>query len=164
MSKCATFIFIFLCWVSAQASEVVLVTGASRGIGRSIADLLAKDDYIVYAAVRSLPENPSPNPRLHWIKLDVTDQDSVDQAIETIVQNERGIDVLVNNAGIFMFGSIENLTIEEAQALFDVNFFGAMRVTQAVLPHMRAQKKKNYPNQLQSCFSPRAYGQRLCRH
>jgi len=131
-----------LCCACIQASEIVLVTGASRGIGRAIVELLVGEDYIVYAGVRSLPSNDSSlQPRLHWIELDITDQGSVDRAIETIVQTEGRIDVLVNNAGIFMVGTAENLTIEDAKSMFDVNFFGTMRVTQAVLPYMRAQNK-----------------------
>jgi short-subunit dehydrogenase len=76
---------------------------------------------------------------MHIIEIDVTDQKLIDNAVNTIISKEGRIDVLVNNAGIEMLGSIENHTIEEAQKLFDVNFFGPMRLSQAVLPFMRAQ-------------------------
>lgn len=123
-----------------EANKVVLITGASRGIGASISDLLTHEGYSVYAGVRNIPATTVPD-NLHLIHLDVTDQTSVDLAIKTIIAKEGHIDVLVNNAGIMFYGSIENITIEEAQKLFNVNFFGVMRVTQAVLPHMRDQKK-----------------------
>lgn len=130
------------------ASQVVLVTGASRGIGLSIAHFLAFEGYTVYAGVRDLSSfnqndysHLIETGHLHVIPLDVTDQKSVELAIETIIKREERIDVLVNNAGIMVYGSIENVTIEEAQKIFDVNFFGIMRVTQSVLPIMRMQKE-----------------------
>jgi NADP-dependent 3-hydroxy acid dehydrogenase YdfG len=130
-----------------HANQVVLITGASRGIGYAIADLLASDGYVVYAGVRKessqefLASSQHKYTNLHPVEIDVTNQKSINLAIETIISNEGHLDVLVNNAGIMVYGSIENVTIEEAEKVFDVNFFGMMRVTQAVLPSMRAQKK-----------------------
>jgi NAD(P)-dependent dehydrogenase (short-subunit alcohol dehydrogenase family) len=139
--------FFYLC-AQGHANEVVLVTGASRGIGYATAELLAREGYCVYAAVRRssslelVSTGQKQNPKnFHLIELDVTDQTSIDNAIKTIMANEGHLDVLVNNAGIMVYGSIENTTIEEAQKIFDVNFFGVMRVTQAVLPIMREQKR-----------------------
>lgn len=128
-------------------SEVVLISGASRGIGLSIADLLAREGYIVYAGVRatssgSLLKVKERYPdHLHIISLDVTDENIIQEAVKTILTQEGKIDVLVNNAGIGIYGTVENVTIEEAQKVFDINFFGAMRLSQAVLPSMRAQNK-----------------------
>ncbi len=131
-----------------HTSQVVLITGASRGIGLSIASLLAREGYIVYAGIRNsssieeaLAIQENYPERFHLIELDVINQKSVDQAIQIIQEQQNRLDVLINNAGILIYGSIENHTIEEAQHLFDVNFFGAMRVTQAVLPLMRHQQK-----------------------
>ena len=124
----------------AGAREVALVTGASRGIGAAIADLLAKEGYAVYAGARSVPSTEE-RENIHWVQLDVTDQESVDRAVQTVIDNEGRVDVLVNNAGIMFYGSVENVAIEEAERIFDVNFFGVIRMTQAVLPHMRDKKK-----------------------
>lgn len=77
---------------------------------------------------------------LRIVTLDVTDEKNVQEAVGKILQEAGKIDVLVNNAGVMIYGSVENVTIKEAQELFDVNFFGVMRVTQAVLPHMREKK------------------------
>jgi NAD(P)-dependent dehydrogenase (short-subunit alcohol dehydrogenase family) len=140
-------IFTFFTFASTQASEVVLITGASRGLGLSIAEILTKAGYIVYAGHRAnsslekLEEIQKSSPHLHPLLMDVTDQESVDKAIAVIMTEEGHIDALINNAGILITGSLENLTIEEAKLIFDVNFFGMTRVTQAVLPIMRVQKK-----------------------
>lgn len=135
-----------LLFTQAQANQVVLITGASRGIGYAAAELLANEGYTVYAGTRSTPSSALPSrlrhlKNFHVVELDVTDQQSVDLAVKTILENEGRLDVLVNNAGIMVYGSVENVTIEEAQKVFDVNFFGVMRTAQAVLPVMRAQKK-----------------------
>lgn len=120
--------------------EVVLVTGASRGIGKAVAELLEQEGYIVYAGVRALPSE-SASGRLRWILLDVTDEGSVDAAVRRILAEEGRIDALVNNAGVIVSGSVENVSIDEARAVFDVNYFGAMRMMQAVLPSMRERNK-----------------------
>lgn len=140
------FISIFcLLFSQVQSNQVVLITGASRGIGYATAELLGKEGYTVYAGVResSLPLITSQAfvRNFNTIQLDVTDQQSIDMAIKKIIDNEGRLDVLVNNAGIMVYGSIENVTVEEAKKVFDVNFFGVMRTTQAVLPIMRDQKK-----------------------
>lgn len=133
------FIFVFLCFfLEVQAHQVVLITGASRGIGLATAELLAQEGYTVYAGVRDTSIKVD---NCHILHLDVTDQQSIDLAVKTIIDNEGRLDVLVNNAGIMVYGSVENVTIEEAQKIFDVNFFGVMRTTHAVLPVMRDQKK-----------------------
>ena len=74
------------------------------------------------------------------LKLDLTNEASIKTAIDTIIANEGRIDVLVNNAGYGSYGAIEDVTIEEAKQQFEVNIFGLARITQLVLPHMRAQQ------------------------
>jgi NAD(P)-dependent dehydrogenase (short-subunit alcohol dehydrogenase family) len=129
--------FLFL-FHAVEASQVVLITGASKGIGFATAKLLSESGYTVYAGARSKPAECPKN--IHFISLDVTDEQSVNTAVKSILDKEGKIDVLINNAGIIYFGSLENVTVKEAQEMFDVNFFGVVRMTQAVLPSMRAQK------------------------
>ncbi len=139
----ALFVLFFGC---IQAGDVVIITGASRGIGFAIAERLASSGYMVYAGKRSTSTMKNLGPlqdeypdNLHVLDIDVTKQDEIDVAIKTIMENEGKIDVLVNNAGVEYWGSIENISIQEAQKLFDVNYFGPTRMCQAVLPIMRKQ-------------------------
>jgi NAD(P)-dependent dehydrogenase (short-subunit alcohol dehydrogenase family) len=111
-------------------ARVVLVTGASSGIGKACAEHLALYGFRVYAASRSSPEFP----------LDITSDDSVQSAVARIIEAEGRIDGLVNNAGIGLAGAIEDTTPEEALQQFDTNLFGQLRVIRAVLPHMRRQR------------------------
>jgi NAD(P)-dependent dehydrogenase (short-subunit alcohol dehydrogenase family) len=121
-----------------EAKKVALVTGVSSGIGRAIASALAAGGYRVFGSVRkpgvALPDG------VERVTLDVRDQSSVEAAVAEIIQRAGRIDLLVNNAGGSIVGAIEETDTAQAQALFDVNFFGAVRATQAVLPHMRRQK------------------------
>jgi NAD(P)-dependent dehydrogenase (short-subunit alcohol dehydrogenase family) len=116
---------------------VALVTGVSSGIGRAIAETFAGAGYRVYGTIRTdaggLPTGVQP------LRLDVRDSASIDAAVARVLAESERIDVLVNNAGGVLSGAIEETDIEQAQALFDVNFFGVARVTRAVLPIMRAQ-------------------------
>lgn len=98
---------------SLYAGPVVLVTGASRGIVLAITETLVKDGYTVYAGVRDVEKKYPKNFRV--LELDVTNQLSVERAFKTIMDSEGRIDVLVNNAGIMMYGSVENHTIDEAK-------------------------------------------------
>lgn len=149
MFKSATFLLVLFSQIS-LAEPVVLVTGASQGIGLAIVETLASDShtpYVVYAGVRgtsnrSLVEKLKSKfqERINIIELDVTNASSVRLAVNAVIAKEGHIDYLVNNAGVMIYGAIENVSIEEAQKIFDVNFFGVMRVTQEVLPYMRAQK------------------------
>ncbi len=109
-------------------NRVALVTGASSGIGRACAASLAARGLRVYAASRTAP-----------LRMDVTDSVSVQATVDEIVRNEGRLDVVVNNAGIALAGAVEDTSVEEARAQFDVNFFGVLRVCRAVLPILRKQ-------------------------
>lgn len=115
--------------------KVVLVTGASSGIGLAIAEYLSKNGYIVYGTSRSLKENPL----FTFLEMDVRNETSVKVAVQTIVDREKQLDVVVNNAGVGITGPLEETPISEAKNHFDTNFFGAISVMQAVLPQMRKQ-------------------------
>ena len=116
--------------------RVVLITGASTGIGACCAEYLAQHGYRVYGGARSAVTAKDVEP----LTLDVTDDASVARAIQTIQSREGRLDVLVNNAGSGIAGAIEDTSLEEAHAQFDVNFFGVLRTCRAVLPIMRHQK------------------------
>lgn len=116
--------------------KVVLVTGASSGIGQAIATYLAKKGYIVYGGSRKA----TPNEDYNVIKLDVTEDASVLAVVRDVISKEGRIDVLVNNAGIGSGGAVEKTPVKDIKKSFEVNFFGVIRMTQAVLPHMRKQQ------------------------
>jgi NAD(P)-dependent dehydrogenase (short-subunit alcohol dehydrogenase family) len=118
------------------SQSVALVTGVSSGIGRAIAEAFVADGYGVYGTIRA-DNGPLPN-GIRPLRLDVRDHGSIETAIAGLLAETGRIDVLVNNAGGVLAGAVEETEIAQAQALFDVNFFGAARVTQAVLPTMRA--------------------------
>lgn len=117
-------------------SKVVLVTGASSGIGLSMATFLAKNGYVVYGASRSAPVNNDFN----VVKLDVTDEKNVKIEIDKIVVKNGRIDVLINNAGVGSAGPIEKTPLEDIRKSFELNFFAMVRFSQCVIPHMRDHK------------------------
>src|SRR5438874_7316742 len=116
--------------------QVALITGVSSGIGRATARKLAQLGYRTFGTVRS---EIDPIPNVQLIRLDVRDSDSVNAGIATVIEKAERIDVLVNNAGVSLVRAAEDTTIEEAREIFETNFFGLMRITQAVLPIMRKQ-------------------------
>ena len=118
-------------------SKVVLITGASSGIGKAIAFFLQKKGYIVYGTSRN-PKNIEPL-TFHLIALDVLNNKSIIEAINLVIKKEGKLDVLVNNAGMGMTGSVEDTPTEEMRKVFNTNFFGAIDVMKAVLPQMRIQ-------------------------
>jgi NAD(P)-dependent dehydrogenase (short-subunit alcohol dehydrogenase family) len=118
-----------------SSSRVVLITGTSSGIGACCAAYLAERGYRVYGASRSATAPPGVVP----LSIDVTDDASVSQAVATVLDREGRVDVLINSAGFGIAGAVEDTTMEEAAAQFDVNFFGTVRVCHAVLPVMRSQ-------------------------
>jgi len=119
-------------------SKIAVVTGASTGIGKATAERLAQDGYRVYGTSRR--GGQAGLQPFEMLALDVTNDESVEAAVEQVMQREGRIDLLVNNAGfgIEMAGAEESST-EQAQAIFDTNFFGTLRMTRAVVPHMRHQ-------------------------
>lgn len=120
--------------------QVALITGASSGIGKAVAEALARRGFQVFAGVRR-PEAADAliGADITPLSLDVTSDEGVSAAIQTVLEQAGRIDVLVNNAGYGQYGSAEDVALAEAQRQFDVNVFGLMRVTRAVLPAMRRQ-------------------------
>ena len=119
-------------------SRVVLITGASSGIGRATAELLASRGYRVFGGVRA-PATTRPLEGVEVVPLDVRDDTSIKACVEEVCNRAGRIDVLINNAGVNLVGSVEETSISQAQALFDTNVFGVLRMVQAVLPGMRRQ-------------------------
>ena len=119
---------------------VVLLTGASSGIGYDVAPLLMRYGYTVYGAARRVEKiEELASEGVKALSLDVTDEASMEAAVQQIIDAEGRIDVLINNAGYGFYGAIEDVPINEARRQFEVNLFGLARLTQLVLPHMRAR-------------------------
>jgi len=130
-----------------SSKEVAVVTGSSSGIGHETALTLARNGYTTYATMRNTSkateiQSIASKENLPIIvkQLDVTKDESVRNAIQQIASEAGRIDVVVNNAGYGLTGAFEDLSIEEIKAQYETNFFGAIRVTQAVLPIMRKQR------------------------
>ena len=127
--------------------KVAIVTGSSSGIGMDTAVTLARNGFLTYATVRNIEKSSIIKTAAEKEKLpikvqqlDVTDDQSVNNAIRTIDSEDGRIDVLINNAGYGLVGAFEDLSIDEIKNQYETNVFGLMRVTQAVLPIMRRQK------------------------
>jgi NAD(P)-dependent dehydrogenase (short-subunit alcohol dehydrogenase family) len=120
-------------------SKVVLITGCSTGIGRHLAQRLAQVGYTVVATARKVETLDNLTVALK-LPLDVTQTNSVNQAITLTLQQFGRIDVLINNAGYTMLGALEEVSEEQTQQVFDVNVFGVLRMIRAVVPHMREQR------------------------
>ncbi len=118
--------------------KVVLVTGASSGLGLAIARALASDKYFVFGTAR-VPRAAAAE-AFTTLPLDVTEDESVAACVAEIIRAAGRIDAVVNNAGFGIAGAIEDTTVAEARAQFDTNFFGLHRVCRAVLPHLRARQ------------------------
>src|SRR6476659_2088673 len=130
-----------------QGENVAIVTGSSSGNGLETSLLLAKNGFYTSATMRNLDKSTrikeiakNDGVPLEVLQLDVTDYKSTADAIESIGNRHRRIDVLVNNAGYEHHGAVEELSMEEIKTQFETNFFGAVRVTKAVLPIMRKQR------------------------
>ncbi|CAM4221396.1 Short-chain dehydrogenase [Pedobacter westerhofensis] len=119
-------------------AKTVLVTGASAGIGKATAILLAQNGYHVYGAARRTEKMEGLKAYgITPVTLDVTNDDSISACIEQIFREAGSIDILVNNAGFGSYGAIEDVTMQDAKYQLEVNVFGAMRLSQLVLPKMR---------------------------
>jgi len=120
--------------------KTVLITGASSGMGKATALQLIEEGHTVYGAARRT-ENMQElvDKGGHTINLDVIDEKSIQNAVDQVIREQGSIDVLVNNAGYAVYGSIEDVSMEDARRQFEVNIFGLARLTQLVLPHMRKQ-------------------------
>lgn len=120
---------------------VILITGASSGIGKATAQQLIEEGYIVYGAARRVEKMKDlETAGGHILAMDVTDDAQMQAGIDRILEEQGRIDVLVNNAGYAIYGSVEETPIEVARRQFEVNIFGLARMTQLVLPAMRKQK------------------------
>lgn len=121
-----------------ETKKVALITGASSGIGKETSYKLYQNGFIVYGAARRTEKMKDlKDAGIHIIALDVTDENSMVNCINQILEKEGRIDVLVNNAGYGSYGAIEDVPMEEARRQFEVNIFGLARLTQLVLPSMR---------------------------
>lgn len=128
-------------------SKVALVTGASSGIGEATVLKLMAQGYTVYAAARRVDRMRGlADAGAHVLPLDVTDDAGMQAAIQKIIAKSGRLDVLVNNAGYGSYGAVEDVSLNEARAQFDVNVFGAVRLIQLALPHMRAQRSGTIVN------------------
>lgn len=136
----------FLLMVSYGEAATVLITGGTRGIGLETAKTFQQAGWSVWAVSRSMPEKDDALKGINFRMMDVTDDNSVNKVVDEIIAKDGQIDALINNAGYGLIGAVESIKIEEARELFEVNFFGTMRVAQAVLPHMRKAGKGHILN------------------
>ena len=148
MLTCATFGLACDCYVHIRIASqkyrpnqimkapVVLVTGASRGIGRAIAQKFVQAGFQVFGTTRQASPLGTVARELH---LDVQEEESVEKCVNAVLAQTGRIDFLVNNAGISIYGAIEEVSLAQIKAVFETNFFGVVRMTQAVLPTMRRQ-------------------------
>lgn len=118
-------------------SKVVLITGGSSGIGKSVGEYLTQKGFKVYGTSRN--PNNYPNSKFPILALDVKKNETIKQTVTAIIDKEGQLDVLINNAGAGITGPIEEIPDEEIRANFDTNFFGPINVIKAVLPKMREQ-------------------------
>lgn len=122
-----------------ESKKVVLITGATSGIGKATAIYLAAKGYTVFGTYRF--EVPDGNFDFTFIKCDVRDEISIQKAVDHIVEKTGKIDVLINNAGLGTLGSLEDTNLEEARKVFETNVFGVHAMCRTVLPVMRAQSQ-----------------------
>ncbi|MCD9576598.1 SDR family oxidoreductase [Flavobacterium soyae] len=119
-------------------SKVVLITGGSSGIGKSIGEFLHAKGFVVYGTSRN-PEKVS-NSVFPLVALDVRNADSIKTAVNKVIETSGRLDIVINNAGVGITGPLEEIPIEEIKNNFETNFFGPIEVMKAVLPQMRKQK------------------------
>ncbi|MXN90969.1 SDR family NAD(P)-dependent oxidoreductase [Flavobacterium sp. Sd200] len=121
--------------------KVILITGASSGMGKETAIHLIQQGHIVYAVARRI-EQMQDLERLggHPLKMDVTSETDIERVVDTIIKEQGRIDVLWNNAGYGLYGAVEDVSLEEARKQMEVNVFGIAAMVQKVVPYMRAAK------------------------
>jgi NAD(P)-dependent dehydrogenase (short-subunit alcohol dehydrogenase family) len=118
--------------------KIALITGASKGLGKALTEILVNQGYLVYVGIRDLTKVPQ---GAIGLKLDLTDQDSIQNCVNKIIVDKGSIDLLVNNAAIAYWGAADSMTVEEVKALFEINLFGTFRLTQLVIPYMREKNR-----------------------
>ena len=122
--------------------KIALVTGASSGIGKSAVKALESKGFVVYAAARRVEKMADlASENVHLISMDITNTVSIEKGVQNILGRYNRIDVLVNNAGYGLFGTVEDIPLSEARYQFEVNFFGLTKLVQLVLPSMRKNKE-----------------------
>jgi NAD(P)-dependent dehydrogenase (short-subunit alcohol dehydrogenase family) len=131
-----------------DTDRTVLITGGTDGLGKAMALLLAERGYHVFAAGRSAEKRAELDRiaaekrlPLETLELDVTAGASVQRTVDVVLEKSGHIDVLINNAGVAYVGTVEDLALEDWHRQFETNFFGVIRVTQSVIPHMRERRK-----------------------
>ncbi len=153
--------------MSGQQQQTVFITGGTDGLGKAAAVFLAERGYRVFAAGRSTEKRQELDRLaadkklpLETVSLDVCDDASVKNAVQTVLQKAAAIDVLVNNAGVGYMAVVEDLRLEDLRQQFETNLFGVLRVTQAVLPHMRERKRGRIlmMSSVAGLISPPTYG------
>ena len=122
-----------------EKKRVVLITGASSGVGKACAVYLQEQGYTVYGTSRREQTKTDGFP-FKMIQMDVCSDESVENGINFIIKNEGRLDIAVNNAGISVPGAVEDVSIEQFKTIFEANFFGVLRVCKTVIPIMREQK------------------------
>ncbi|VVT47720.1 Dehydrogenases with different specificities (related to short-chain alcohol dehydrogenases) [Kosakonia radicincitans] len=130
-----------------QEKKTALVTGASSGMGKSIARRLIQDGYQVYVAARNVEKMAElVSLGAQALRMDISRDEEIVSGVKTILGQTGGVDVLVNNAGFGLYGPVEEIGIDEARYQFEVNLFGAARLTQLLLPAMRDRRSGHIVN------------------
>ncbi|UZO82559.1 oxidoreductase [Aquimarina sp. ERC-38] len=121
--------------------KVIMITGASSGIGKATALSLLQQGHIVYGAARRVEKMKElVEAGGHALPMDITIDTDIQDVVSKVIEKEQRIDVLINNAGYGLYGAVEDIPIEDARKQFEVNLFGLARITQLCLPYMRKQK------------------------
>lgn len=127
-----------------QIRPVAIITGATAGIGATTASALLRAGYQVFGTYRTAPVMKIPG--IDYVACDVTDDEAVRAAVREVLAATGRVDLLVNNAGVGLFGAAEESSLRQAKAIFEVNLFGVIRMTNAVLPFMRRQRSGRIVN------------------